>query len=148
MSRVSELLDPNAYMGREQEPCLMVQSGPEPETVVQTEMAEGFPVRRCAAPRKYTVANKSLSMGQFARMANSLYGVCLGRQKLYNYFRREGVIPFDSRVPRREYLAEGLFDVVASKKMTPYGPEPVTLITPKGQRYYIASILKEFQAGA
>lgn len=140
MSQICELMNPAAYEKRDNRET---QFGLE-EFAQYTLENHITHTNVCPPSPKVVVSNRPLSIGQYAHLLKERYGANVGRQKLFNYFRREGVIPQNMRVPKREYLAEGLFDVVASKKITPYGPEPVTLITPKGQQHFAADILREF----
>ena len=104
--------------------------------------------KKAVAPVHVAVATSktSLTMRQYAFFLMKNYpNIDIGRQRLYNWFRQEGVIPQNSRIPDKRYVKEGLFEVRYADTMSPNRYEPVAMISPKGQQVFTRSILNTFQ---
>ena len=104
--------------------------------------------KKAEAPVHVAVATSktSLTMRQYAFFLMKNYpNIDIGRQRLYNWFRQEGVIPQNSRIPDKRYVKEGLFEVRFADTMSPNRYEPVAMISPKGQQVFTHSILNTFQ---
>lgn len=91
------------------------------------------------------VSVKPLTMRQYAHFLQQNYIVDVGRQRLYDWFRKEGVIPKDSRKPNRVYIEQGLFEVRYADTASPNRFEPVALISPLGQKTFTKAILDAFK---
>lgn len=88
----------------------------------------------------------SLTMRQYAAFLMAAHSdIEVGRQRLYDWFREQGVIPKNSRVPSKEYLQNGLFEVRYVDTFSHNRCEPVALITPEGQAFFSCKILKKFK---
>lgn len=134
MSRICELMCPEMY----ENPALR-----EEKTFERREAKKETPVRRTVGVK---TSKRSLTMRQYAVFLMENYpDVDIGRQRLYNWFRQEGIIPKGSRIPGKKYIQEGLFEVKYADTLSPNRFEPVTMISPRGQQMFTISILKEFQ---
>ena len=134
MSRICEALCPEMY----ENPVLHIAPKINtPKKVKKTEV----PVHVAVVTSK-----TSLTMRQYAFFLMKNYpNVDIGRQRLYNWFRHEGIIPQNSRIPDKRYVKEGLFEVRYADTMSPNRYEAVAMISPKGQQVFTRSILNAFQ---
>lgn len=93
-----------------------------------------------------TTSRNPLTMRQYAFFLMKNYpNVDIGRQRLYNWFRQEGIISQNSRIPDKRYVKDGLFEVRYADTMSPDRYELVAMISPKGQQVFTRSILNAFQ---
>lgn len=139
MSRVHETLCPEAYETSAATPWAF-----ECVTTPKIER-RGSKKVNMAQYAAIKTSKKSLTMRQYAFFLMQNYpNVNVGRQRLYAWFRKEGIIPDNSRIPNKKYIREGLFDVRYAVTSSPNCYEPVTMISPKGQQFFTLSILKAF----
>lgn len=143
MSRVCEALCAEAYEAyRDCERVPRVSKEPDAEKHVNVRETKVPPVETAYVK----TSHKPLTMRQYAFFLTKNYPhVEVGRQRLYDWFRREGVIPKNSRIPAKRYIAEGLFEVRYADTASPNQYEPVAMISPRGQQLFTNSILNEFQ---
>ena len=130
MSKIAETLRPQDYTGNS---SLSIWKEPVPRRIALSKK-----------PPKASV-NKSLTMRQYAYwLSQNVPGICVGRQRLYDWFRKYGAIKKNSCEPEQEYLKNGLFDVRYADTNSPNRIEAVALITPQGQEFFYQAMLKAF----
>lgn len=135
MSRICEALCPKMY----ENPVLHIVS--KTDNSIQKVKKTKAPIHVAI-----TTSRTSLTMHQYAFFLMKNYpNIDIGRQRLYNWFRQEGIIPKNSRIPDKRYVKEGLFEVRYADTMSPNRYEPVAMISPKGQQFFTRSILNAFQ---
>lgn len=136
MSRLCEMLAPECFQGQEEK----IWNEREERLGKTTSHMSG---RKESAPK---ISTRSLTMRQYAAFLMATHSdVEVGRQRLYDWFREQGVIPKHSRVPSKEYLQNGLFEVRYADNLSHNRSEPVALITPEGQVFFSCKILKKFK---
>lgn len=142
MSRIAEALCPRIYEGvmeyedkvPDEEKRELNKSAPNVVTVINAK-AEYTP--------KVHISRKPLTMQQYAQYLKREYpGLDVGRQRLFKWFRREGVMGSHSRTPDWAYIRDGLFIVKRVKTTSPNVFEPVMLISPQGQLMFTAAIVR------
>ncbi len=102
-----------------------------------------------AVPQQYVqsvkVSTKPLSMKGYAIFLHTTYGWDVGRNRLFQLFRELGVLE-ENRMPRKEYLENGMFVYRYSDTRSYAGSVPVLYITPKGQQYFYEDVRAAFAA--
>lgn len=135
MSKICEVLCPEMY-----ENSVLHITPKINNPIRKTKKAEA------SAHVSVATSKTSLTMRQYAFFLMENYpNVDIGRQRLYNWFRQEGIIPQNSRIPDKRYVKEGLFEVRYADTMSPNRYEPVAMVSPKGQQVFTRSILNTFQ---
>lgn len=147
-----------AYMTKE----TLERALAEPDFLIQlaTRLKEEREVRRkleeqIEQDRPYTnfaksIANSSdaITFGEFAKILNN-NGIRIGRNRLFKWMRENGYLIKKGReknVPMQQYVEQGLFQVKESVVHT-IDKELIrttTLITGKGQLYFLEKLKEEF----
>lgn len=86
-----------------------------------------------------------LNMSQFAKIVRN-EDIDIGRNRLISWLKKSGYL-MPNGEPYQQYLSQGLFDVKEAVKHTYNGAMvfPVTLITGKGQVYFVDKLKKEYK---
>lgn len=138
MSRIDELLNPKAYEPQQRD------EGPVGRAEPKRTSKGAFGAPDAQSPVKFKTSEKVLTIGEFARFLRGNYGLNIGRQRLYNFFKVQDVFLPASRMPRKKYLDNGMFKVRYSRTTSYRVVEVVPLITPLGQQHWIQDILEAF----
>lgn len=92
------------------------------------------------------VAKNSIPIGDYAKVLQNDYNIKIGRNRLFDWFRRNDYLIKDGRsknLPKQLYLEQGLFQAKENIGFDCYGNELITiqtLITGKGQVYFADKI--------
>lgn len=86
-----------------------------------------------------------LNMSQFAKIVRN-EDIDIGRNRLISWLKKSGYL-MPNGEPYQQYLSQGLFDVKEAVRHTYNGAMvfPVTLITGKGQVYFVDKLKKEYK---
>lgn len=137
---------------------LSIYDGGEKAVVASKQLSE-LEVKRATAPllekikndkpltdfaKHVTESSDTVDVGEFAKIVKQEH-IDLGRNKLFTWFRENKYL-LDSNVPYQRYIDNGYFKVIEVQKSTPYGVKIYmkTLITGKGQVYFVEKLRKEY----
>lgn len=95
-----------------------------------------------------TSSKGSVSVGSLAKMITN-NGVTVGQNRLYTWLRDNGYLIKDGRnknVAKQQYVERGLFElkenITYNELNEPIIRKPTTMVTGKGQKYFIGKFLK------
>lgn len=97
-----------------------------------------------------TVSNSdgAISIGEFCKIVYEEHGINIGRNKMFAWFRNKGYLISSGREknnPKQKYIQQGLFisNPVIVARSEGNVQEATTLITGKGQVYFVNKLLKQ-----
>lgn len=95
-----------------------------------------------------TESSDSIDVGDFAKVVKK-ENIQLGRNRLFQWFREKGYLMANNS-PYQRYVECGYFNVTEVTKNTAYGINVYTktLVTGKGQVYFVEKLRKEFGIAA
>lgn len=91
-----------------------------------------------------TNAENCIDVGALAKLAHDEHNINIGRNKLFKWLRGRRYIRASGE-PYQKFINRGYFDVVETVYKTPQGIKTATktVVTGKGQIYFINTLLKE-----
>ncbi len=86
----------------------------------------------------------NISVGEFAKLVADEH-INIGQNKLFQWFRQNRYL-MDNNVPYQKYVDKSYFKLIEQTYKTPYGTKTgtKTLITGKGQIYFVEKLRKQF----
>lgn len=98
--------------------------------------------------RHVTESSDTVDVGEFAKVVKK-ENIKIGRNRLFEWLRDKGYL-MSNNTPYQKYIESGYFKVVEVTKNTAYGTNVYTktLITGKGQVYFVEKLRKEFGIAA
>lgn len=101
--------------------------------------------------RVVSQSDASINIGAFAKMMYDKHGINLGRNKMFEWLRKQGFLIKSGRErnnPKQKYIEQGLFETTVTLVSRTQGDveSVTTLITGKGQVKIAELLLKEFKA--
>lgn len=91
-----------------------------------------------------TESSDTIDVGEFAKLVKK-ENIKIGRNRLFEWFRNKGYL-MQNNTPYQKCIESGYFKVIEVTKNTAYGISVYTktLITGKGQVYFVEKLRKEF----
>lgn len=95
-----------------------------------------------------TESSDTVDVGEFAKVVKK-ENINIGRNRLFDWLRNKGYL-MQNNNPYQKYIESGYFKVIEVTKNTAYGTSiyTKTLITGKGQIYFVEKLRKEFGIAA
>lgn len=124
-------------------------------TDMEIEVATAPLVRKIEEDKPYTdfakhvtESSDTVDVGEFAKVVKK-ENIKIGRNRLFEWLRDNKYL-MSNNTPYQKYIESGYFKVVEVTKNTAYGTNVYTktLITGKGQVYFVEKLRKEFGAAA